>query len=841
MSEITYVGEHLVIGNLGKFFVYLAFFASVVSLAAYMHESRDGDGFWKRIARGGFWLHSAAVIGVFVTLFIIIQRHYFEYHYAWQHSSRALPLKYMISCFWEGQEGSFLLWITWHVILGNILLWSAKSWEPKVMAVMAGAQVMLTSMLLGITLYGYKLGSNPFTLLRDAMDAPIFQRADYLSFITDGNGLNPLLQNYWMVIHPPTLFLGFAAVIVPFAYAIAALWQKDFKGWIKPALSWGLFAMAVLGTGIIMGGFWAYESLSFGGWWAWDPVENASLVPWLILVAAVHGMLIYKHSGNALKLTLWLTIAAFVLILYSTFLTRSGILGNSSVHSFTDLGMSGQLLVFLMAFLILSVVMMIWRNKDIPVNRQKDNIHAREFWMFIGALIFIISAFQIILSTSVAVINKISELLPWVDEGKLAPPANPIDHYNRWQLPIAIIIALLTAISQYFHYRGSAARNPAKILLQTLVLSAAISLGLIFLFQLWPVSGGNALVYLPFYFMLLTATYAIVGNAVYIFKGLKGKLKIAGASVAHVGFGLLLIGALVSGVNKRVISINRDNIGYGSAFDAKTTRENILLWKNKPKQMEGYLLTYLGDSISEPNHYYKVRYQRMNAGGGFDESEDFILKPNAQINPKMGLIANPDTRHYFTHDVFTHVTSVPDKEATLKESYGNAKREQIRIGDTIKSNNGLVILERINPNADKAALGFADADLLVQAQLHIDNFRDTFTHFVYYAIKGTSLYAAESEHLQTGLKFRLLNIYPNPEFPAETRFEFEYSERPPLDEYIIMKAILFPWINLLWAGTIIMVIGIFMAMIRRMAEKGEKQKKPDNKPEPVVADNIETL
>jgi cytochrome c-type biogenesis protein CcmF len=115
------------------------------------------------------------------------------------------------------------------------------------------------------------MGSNPFVLLRNEMDAPIFSQPNYLSFIKDGNDLNPLLQNYWMVIHPPVLFLGFASTIVPFAFAIAGLWTKKFGDWTKPALPWALFSAAVLGTGVMMGGRWAYESLNFGGYWAWDP------------------------------------------------------------------------------------------------------------------------------------------------------------------------------------------------------------------------------------------------------------------------------------------------------------------------------------------------------------------------------------------------------------------------------------------------------------------------------------------------------------------------------------------------------------------------------------------
>src|SRR5690606_6592435 len=162
--------------------------------------------------------------------------------------------------------------------------------ESRVMAVIALVQVALATMLLGFYLGpDINIGSSPFILLRDKMvDAPIFSQPNYLEFVTDGNGLNILLQNYWMVIHPPVLFLGFSATLIPFAFTIAALWKGDYKEWIRPTWIWSLFAGAALGTGIMMGGAWAYESLTFGGYWAWDPVENASLVPWLTLVAALH-------------------------------------------------------------------------------------------------------------------------------------------------------------------------------------------------------------------------------------------------------------------------------------------------------------------------------------------------------------------------------------------------------------------------------------------------------------------------------------------------------------------------------------------------------------------------
>src|SRR5690606_37464903 len=155
-------------------------------------------------------------------------------------------------------------------------------------------------------------------------DAPIFQ-TNPDSVPEDGTGLNPLLQNYWMVIHPPFLFMGFAATLVPFAYLIAGLWTKRYTEWVRPALPWSLFAAAVLGTGILMGAYWAYETLNFGGYWNWDPVENAVYIPWLVLLAAIHVMALYRKNKAGLRTAAVLIVASFILILYSTFLTRSGI------------------------------------------------------------------------------------------------------------------------------------------------------------------------------------------------------------------------------------------------------------------------------------------------------------------------------------------------------------------------------------------------------------------------------------------------------------------------------------------------------------------------------------
>jgi cytochrome c-type biogenesis protein CcmF len=258
-------------------------------------------------------------------------------------------------------------------------------------------------------------------------------------------------------------------------------------------LPWALFASAALGVGIMMGAAWAYESLNFGGYWAWDPVENASLVPWLVLIAGIHTLLIYKHTGRSLKATLSFFIVAFWLIIYSTFLTRSGILGDTSVHAFTDLGMNLQLFLFMylviwlpgilfaknknqrnigaiisvgilpilyllnfawlgMLALIAGVVYTIYQSSSsVPTIRSEENTSSREFWMFIGSLMFFLSAIIIIIQTSLPVFNKVF--------GKdVAPPEDPEFAYNSIQIFVAIIVAILTAVTQYLKYKDTGYR-----------------------------------------------------------------------------------------------------------------------------------------------------------------------------------------------------------------------------------------------------------------------------------------------------------------------------------------------------------------------------------------------
>lgn len=804
--ETSFLNEHLLPGKWGQFFVILSFVSSLFSALAYLFSSNSAnvsERGWLKTARSFFWLHLLSVIAIFSTLFYIIFNHYFEYHYAWAHSSRALPFKYLLSCFWEGQEGSFLLWTFWHAVLGIFVMRNGNRWEAPVMTLVAFVQVFLASTVLGIHFGDMHIGSTPFILLRDQMsNAPIFQQPNYLSMILDGNGLNPLLQNYWMVIHPPILFLGFSATLFPFAYSVAALWKNDYQELQTPLLRWSLLTGMVLGTGIMMGGAWAYESLNFGGYWAWDPVENASLVPWLVAVAGLHTTIIYKSTGFSLRATFLFFIFSFILVLYSTFLTRTGILGETSVHAFTGEGESlfYHLLIFIFVFLALGMALFAIRYKKIPDRvKEEEALGSREFWMFIGALILMISVIQITYTTSMPVWNKMF--------GTKLAITDPVNHYNKIQVWIVILILLLTASIYYLKFKQSNLREVFRKLLWPLMLSVVFTV---------LIAWSQNLQSVPIVVFLFSALFGVLGNLFYLIRTIGPRVIKWGGTTAHLGFGLMMVGILFSGYNKEVISVNRLGVEFdmgkeNAAENKKESRENVLLFRGIPVGMSSYQLTYMGDTVVGPNHYYKVRYQKLENDTGRIE-EEFILEPNAQINPKMGLISSPDTRHYLTHDIFTYVTSTVDKSKITDSN--QFKSKQVSPGDSIFVSNGYLIFKGFNTRIQNKNYQAREGDIAVAADLEfydLSGKRETADP-VYYIRER--LETSITDTLAAGIQTRLVKIIPD-----QNAAEIEYRQASAMDDYIIMKAIKFPFINVLWLGTVLMVMGFGISLIKRFQAK----------------------
>jgi cytochrome c-type biogenesis protein CcmF len=832
---------HYFIGDLGHLFVITSFVASLVTAFVYFKATTASElhqkNFWLLNGKVSFYIHAFAVFGICIALYSIIANHYFEYHYAYSYTDRKLPVHYLISTFWNGQEGSFLLWMFWHALIGIVLIHTNKFWEAPVMTMFALVQAFLASMILGVVIPGLdlKIGSSPFILLREAMhDAPIFQtQPDFIP--KDGNGLNPLLQNYWMVIHPPTLFLGFALTLVPFAFCMAGLWLKKYRDWVRPALPWALMGGALLGLGILMGGYWAYETLNFGGYWNWDPVENGIFVPWLILVAAIHTMITYKNSETALKASIILVIATFIFILYATFLTRSGVLGDASVHSFTDLGLSGQLLVYMGFFLLASVVLSIVRWKEIPSTNEESSTYSREFWIFIGVTTLCLMGFQVIAGTSIPVVNKVMGLVGI--DSRLAPPADPIAYYSKFQIWFAIALGLLSAIGQFFWWKKVDKEKLKKELttpaLITLVLFALIIT--------------TSKVYTPSYILLtLAGVFTIVANAKILISVIRSSPGLSGGAIAHIGVGLMLIGVMFSAGYSKVVSLNNTGMLISKEFSEDFNRDNLLLFIHEPRTMWGYDIEYQGERL-EPRYQSgyirksdvsitsdkdKVIAKRDIAIDGktykandtievrgentFFEIElrkgenKYKLYPRAQINPDMGgLLASPDIYRTVGADLYTHVSSVMNP--TEEQDWSKLEEIMVKQSQEFFANDYVAILESVDRVLEVEGIPLGNQDVAVKARIRVQGERGDYIAEPIFLIKDKVVGRIPDEVKDLGLKFALLNIHP------ETN-QFSIGINTRQKDWVVIKAMEKPYINVLWLGTVVVMVGFGIAMVRRFRE-----------------------
>ncbi|MBK8580598.1 MAG: cytochrome c biogenesis protein CcsA [Flavobacteriales bacterium] len=921
-NSVTYIGEHAWAGELGHLLTILSFAGALLALVSYTLYTQTNEQGWRTVARAAFRVHSLAIIGIVVTLFTMLFNHWFAYDYVWKHSNTEMPLRYIASCFWEGQEGSFLLWTFWTMVLGNILIWKAKSWEGPVVAVFALVQVFLATMLLGIYVFDVRVGSSPFLLIRELpenLGLPWTNLPDYLTMIPqfkDGRGLNPLLQNYWMVIHPPTLFFGFASTFIPFAFAIAGLWTKRYKEWMEPALPYTFFGIAVLGTGILMGGAWAYEALSFGGFWAWDPVENASLVPWLTLVGTGHLLLINKRKDTSIFTAFFLALLTFLLVLYSSFLTRSGVLGDTSVHSFTGEGMLPGLLIFMLTFVMVAVaalntdkgnrrfyvaisavifVLGIALQVYVPAillfgavsvsmavtasragefrRADEEELLSREFWLFIGSLVLLLSAMQIIFSTSMPVFNlllapfhtmfeSLHDATGWgwaqdLAKAKLAPPVEAKAHYNKWQIPFAFIISMLVAIGQYLRYKKTDKKKFFRELRFSLIGAAAITaLCVWWLEYKW--------VEVNLVALLFATSFAALANAFYIPMVLKGNLTKAGPAIAHTGFALVLLGALISTSRQHEISRNVKGPVLSYLNKDFNDSKEMLLYVGDTVPIGDYFVTYNGKRQDGVNLYYDMDYfaaepRRFQAGdtvrvrsmlfrakddhtagniflvdqpihwepletftrqelwyarnwsARLPGAKEFALEPLVQLNPRFGNVAEPSTKHWADHDLYTHVRYA--KLDTAADGFMPARLYEKNVGDTIVTPTCVILIDSIRTVRDSVTLARLGPDFTV----YILNMRvrDLYDDSRWFEAKPVVIYHDDQNVGSKGFDIPELNVKFDLATVKGDHVGLNVSER----EFVIMQAIVFPGINILWIGCILMALGTFVAVRQRVRGK----------------------
>lgn len=821
------------LGTVGNLLLLFAFVGSILSGIAFVLGARDGQApnqtaVWKRLGRWSWWTVVGTTIGAFALLLYLFWTHDYRFAYVYLNSSNDLPAYFTISASWAGQEGSFLLWIVMLSLVGAGLLWwfargigetersGRRYFEAPVMAVVAVCQAFMVSMIAGVELGAFSIGSSPFqTLLARFPDAPFLQAG---GIPADGTGLNDLLQNYWMTIHPPTLFAGFTMMIVPFAFAVAALWKRRYTEWVRPAMPWTIGALLVLAIGIMMGGYWAYVTLSFGGWWAWDPVENSSLVPWLLGVAGLHAMLVQKKSAAGHKSALLLAIAGFIFVVYSTFLTRSGILGDVSVHSFVDLGLYNQLLLWIMTMAVVGFGLFAWRYRELPAPRQPMATLSRESMIFTGAMVLCLVSAVVIIGTSAPILGRLF---------RDNPAAVAISFYNVWTLPLGIAMATLAGLGQLFWWRKMSVEDVNRALLKPLGLSVVATAGVLLftpftamtapqavsqapqmaqagLGGFWDVYGTS----LQFLLLLFASFFALFGNGAVMWRIARGNWKMVGGSLAHIGLALMLLGILGEALYSRPLS-------DGQGANIGGSRDNFVIVAGQTKQVQTHRFTYLGTTLNErgrPEHALDVTDHR---GRSFRAVAQ-VYESNAGQ-----WIQNPHVQTYLEEDLYIAVfpSAMMQPVGGTSDTAGELILQR---GETAPLDEGAFTLrfEDYDLAADRSRLDVPEESLeiAVGARLVLTNNATGETRRlapVYGVTEGGEQVYAQNRVPEWGITVAFAGMMVEDD---AVRLVVDGARTTP-EDWIVVQAYRKPAINLLWLGTLIMGLGFGIALVRRASDR----------------------
>jgi len=395
-------------------------------LAIFWDDDRLGETA-RRAGIGIFWaVTSASAVLVWAAF-----HNDFSLAYILHHSNRALPGAYKFAALWSGQEGSLLFWC-WLLAVYGLVLRLRYRVDTRLVA---HASVVISAVQIFFLLL-VNVPAHPFAMTPGAIPA-------------DGNGLNPLLQYPEMVIHPPMLYLGYVGMTVPFCFALAALIMRyPGEKWIHITRRWTMVGWLFLTCGIFLGSYWAYRVLGWGGWWGWDPVENASLLPWLTGTAFLHSVMMQEKRGMMKVWNMWLIFSTFLLSIFGTFLTRSGVV--SSVHAFAESNIGPYFVIFLAIIFAACVFFFVKNRSHLESEHKLESLVSRESSFLFNNVLLLVAAFAVLWGTLFPVLSE------WVTGHKVTvgPP-----FFNKVNIPIALFLLLLTAVGPLLAWRKTSGES----------------------------------------------------------------------------------------------------------------------------------------------------------------------------------------------------------------------------------------------------------------------------------------------------------------------------------------------------------------------------------------------
>jgi len=738
------------------------------------HGNTNGEGDARLLQAGRLSALTATGGVAFAALFLmwLIANHEFSVAYVAEYSAKRSAARYLFAAFWGGQEGSILLWTFWTSVLGAILAFRSGDKTARVWPIFGLTQIYLLGLLL--LKCPFALGAGPVP--------------------TDGRGLNPLLENPWMVIHPPILFLGFASTVIPWVWSVYGLVYRDWDGWAKSAMSWTLFSFATLGFGLSLGGYWAYETLGWGGFWGWDPVENSSLVPWLFLTALLHGIPIQRANGGFKVTNFVLAAVPFVAMNYGTFLTRTGLLGDFSVHSFSSLGEDGYkaMLGGLLFTLLVPMGLLIYRFGQIPKPVAYSRVVTREFGHFLASVLLGITGVLVTVGMSAPLLTKLV--------GKAAKAEAPF--YDQSLYPIALILTVAMAATPYFAWRASDGALVLRRLFPAYAAAIAATCGMF-------VAGGRQ----PWMLLLFaSATFAFVTNLMLVAPRLprRESRKTVGGFVAHMGAAMTLMGVAC------LVAFTR-------------TAERVILTKNQPVIVDGYTLTYKGMTTQPYDRDNNaIRISVEHNGKTFEANPRYYF---AAWDNKDTLFANPPAIQRFSWgDLYIAYSGGPqslDEKGVVNPNNGFAMKkpgDARDLGGYKFTFLGVEMDERARETLrTKGAPGMKDLpEITYTAGMVVDYNGQRVIARPQFTENGKTggLYSVPAPILgPDGVQVMLRFVPPTPGENMDA-VQFQTMNAPDNTEAVMVDVSSKPLVWFVWLGTLLYSIGGFIAYRRRAVELG---------------------
>ncbi|MEZ8221425.1 cytochrome c-type biogenesis protein CcmF [Candidatus Fervidibacteria bacterium JGI MDM2 JNZ-1-D12] len=753
---------------LGRILLWAAMAVAIITAFAYFQVERklsssDKSGsdneFGLKKARRWFLLTGALIFVTMLYLWWLIMTERYEVAYVHDYTNRELPTLYRFAAFWGGQAGTWILWAFFTVLWGFLVWKLARPYEPATMAILSGMIFLL--------------------LLPAAIEDPF--RISHPN-ATDGRGLNPLLHNFWMALHPPSMFLGYASMGLPFALALAGLWRKDWHGWTRYALPAACFGTAALGLGITLGGIWSYEVLGWGGYWAWDPVENASFIPWLACAGLMHLLVIQRTTKSAARAVTFLALLTFLTTYYATFVTRSGFV--QSVHSFGTSPISWWILGIMLGLTILSFGLFFLRMRQVPPVEGKpilSGLASLNTFLYFGTASLFLLAVVIFAGLSLPWLTLLANALGLTQFAEVGVDRT---FYDRASFPFGLAMCLLLALFPLSvlvrPQNEDSAKEWVKAVPWLIINITLLTALLAFLFGIrQPVS----------LILIGVASTCLVTNFYALYLRVKQSPLTIGAYLAHIGLALFILGVVGSELHDSARQLVIPAGGHRTAY--------------------GFLFTYSGiNERPDGKLEAKLEVHRVDRQERASGKPEFVATP-IFWDTAFGLVRTPFIKRYLTHDIYIEPIELQDAQAPGTLTLVRGEERQV--------GNWKIKFVRFHL-AGKAVMGMPSQ---VGAVLELNDGKKTYTATPYWDLdKGTK---HEAKIPEKGITVALESM--NAESRSVTLHIDGIEGLHGHSGFIVINVQKKPAVNLVWFGAMLILLGSLLAGLRRMRETVKAQTK----------------